>query len=99
MAAKLEKLYEQPAFVDTGRLELISAIIHEKYTLTIENRYIAHLKKAKLRGSDNCLDQCADSKEQQYQPQDIIRTLPSLNFMTSSMNLCIFGASDSERCI
>lgn len=29
MAAKLEKLYEQPAFVDTGRLELISAIIHE----------------------------------------------------------------------
>ena len=28
MAAELEALYKQPAFVNTGRLELISAIIH-----------------------------------------------------------------------
>lgn len=63
MATKLEELYHQPAFVDTGRLELISAIVHEEYTAAIENRYTSRLKKAKLRGSDNCLDQCVDSKE------------------------------------
>lgn len=64
MATKLEELYHQPAFVDTGRLELISAIVHEEYTVAIENRYTSRLQKAKLRGSDNCLDQCVDSKEE-----------------------------------
>lgn len=97
MATKLEELYHQPAFVDTGRLELISAIVHEEYTAAIENRYTSRLKKAKLRGSDNCLDQCVDSKERKYQPQDIVRTLSSLNFITNGMNLCIFGASDSGK--
>lgn len=97
MATKLEELYHQPAFVDTGRLELISAIVHEEYTVAIENRYTSRLQKAKLRGSDNCLDQCVDSKERKYQPQDIVRTLSSLNFITNGMNLCIFGASDSGK--
>ena len=97
MAAELEKLYQQPAFVDTGRLELISAIIHAEYTVTINNRYTSRLKKARLRGSDNCLDQCVDSKERQYQPRDIIRTLSTLTFIPNGMNLCIFGASDSGK--
>lgn len=97
MAAELEALYKRPDFVDTGRLELISAIIHAEYTVTLDNRYTARLKKAKLRGRDNCLDQCVDSKERQYQPQDIIQTLASLDFIPSGMNLCIFGASDSGK--
>ena len=97
MAAELEALYKRPDFVDTGRLELISTIIHAEYTVTLDNRYTARLKKAKLRGRDNCLDQCVDSKERQYQPQDIIQTLASLDFIPSGMNLCIFGASDSGK--
>ncbi|MBQ9179223.1 MAG: ATP-binding protein [Firmicutes bacterium] len=97
MAAELETLYHQPAFVNAGRLELISAIIHAEYAVTIENRYTSRLKKAKLKGGDNCLDQCVDSKERQYQPQDIVQTLSSLNFIPSGMNLCIFGASDSGK--
>ena len=60
MAAELETLYKQPAFVNAGRLELISAIIHAEYIVTIRNRYTSRLKKAKLKGSDSCLDQCVD---------------------------------------
>ena len=97
MAAELEALYKQPCFVNTGRLELISTIIHAEYTVTIDNRYSSRLEKAKLKGSDNSLDRCVDSKERQYQPQDIIQTLSSLDFISNGMNLCIFGASDSGK--
>ena len=97
MAAELETLYKHPAFVNAGRLELISAIIHAEYIVTIRNRYTSRLKKAKLKGSDSCLDQCVDSKERQYQPQDIVQTLSSLDFIRNGMNLCIFGASDSGK--
>lgn len=97
MAAELETLYNQPAFVNTGRLELISSIIHAEYTVSVSNRYTSRLKKARLKGSDNCLDQCNDSKERQYQPQDIVQTLSTLNFIRKGMNLCIFGASDSGK--
>ena len=94
MATELETLYKQPAFVNMGRLELVSAIIHAEYVVTITNRYVSRLKKAKLKGTDSCLDQCVDSKERQYQPQDIVQTLSSLDFIRDGMNLCIFGASD-----
>lgn len=97
MAAELEALYNRPDFVNTGRLELISAIVHAEYAVTIHNRYTSRLKKARLKGSDNCLDQCVDSRERQYQPQDIIKTLATLNFIREGMNLCIFGASDSGK--
>ena len=97
MASELEALYNNPDFVNLGRLELVSAIIHAEYAVTISNRYTSRLKKAKLRGTDNCLDQCVDSKERQYQPQDIISTLASMNFIRNGMNLCIFGASDSGK--
>ena len=66
MALELETLYKQPTFVNTGRLELISAIIHAEYNATVTNRYTSRLKKAKLKGSDSCLDRCVDSKERQY---------------------------------
>ena len=49
MAAELETLYKQPAFVNTGRLELISTIIHAEYIVTITNRYTSRLKKTKLK--------------------------------------------------
>jgi hypothetical protein len=49
MAAELEALYKQPTFVDAGRLELISAIIHAEYLVTTTNRYTSRLKKAKLK--------------------------------------------------
>lgn len=97
MASELEALYNRPDFVNLGRLELVSAIIHAEYEVTVSNRYTSRLKKAKLRGTDNCLDQCVDSKERQYQPQDIIPILATMNFIRNGMNLCIFGASDSGK--
>lgn len=39
METELEKQYRQPKFHDTGRLELISTIIHAEYTATTEARY------------------------------------------------------------
>lgn len=97
MATELETLYKQPSFVDTGSLELISAIVHAEYSATTAGRYISRLKKARLKGSDSCLDQCTDSRERQYQPRDIIQVLSSLAFIQNGMNLCIFGASDSGK--
>ena len=97
MAAELVKLYKLPAFVNTGRLELVSTIIHAEYTAAINNRYTSRLKNAKLKGCDNCLDQCVDSKEREYQPQEIISILSTLNFIRDGINLCIFGASDSGK--
>ena len=97
MATELETLYNQPDFVNTGRLELISAIIHAEYTAAASNHYTSRLKKAKLKGTDSCFDQCTDSKERQYQPQDIVQALSSLNFIRNGMNVCIFGASDSGK--
>ena len=97
MATELEKQYRQPKFHDTGRLELISTIIHAEYTATTEARYASRLKKAKLKGSTCTLEQCKDSEERQYQPRDIVETLVSLDFIRSGMNLCIFGASDSGK--
>ena len=75
MAVELETLYKQPAFVNTGRLELISAIIHAEYTVTIANRYTSRLTKAKLKGSDNCLDQCINSKERKRAESTVSRTI------------------------
>lgn len=74
-----------------------SPVWYAEYMVTITNRYTSRLKKAKLKGSDSCLDQCADSKERQYQPQNIVQTLSSLDFVQNGMNLCIFGASDSGK--
>lgn len=97
MAVELQRLYDHPDFVNTGRLELISAIIHAEYSEKLSKRYMSRLEKAKLKGSDICLDHCIDSKERRYQPEDIISTLSSLNFIRTGMNLCIFGASDSGK--
>lgn len=97
MAAELETRYNHPEFVNTGRLELISAIIHAEYSITMNKRYSTRLKNARLKGSACSLEQCKDSKERQYQPLDIISTLSTLNFVRNGMNLCIFGASDSGK--
>ena len=97
MATELEALYNQPDFVDTGRLELISAIVHAEYSVTMDSRYTSRLKKAKLNGSACGLNYCKDSKERQYQPMDIVKTLGRLDFIRNGMNLCIFGASDSGK--
>lgn len=97
MAAKLEELYKQPDFVNAGRLELINEIVHAEYSVTIDNRYASRLKRAKLKGSACEIDHCKDSKERQYQPLDIVKTLDTLDFIRNGMNLCIFGASDSGK--
>ena len=97
MASTLQRLYNQPSFLDTGRLELISTIVHAEYSVTMDSRYTSRLKRAGLKGSDCCLDQCCDSTDRQYQPLDIVGTLSSLSFIRNGMNLCIFGASDSGK--
>ena len=96
MATELEKQYRQPKFHDTGRLELISTIIHAEYTATTEARYASRLKKAKLKGNACTLEQCKDSEERQYQPRDIVETLVSLDFIRSGMNLCILNSRNTS---
>ena len=50
MAAELQTQFRKPDFLNTGRLELIGALVHAEYAVTMENRYAARLKKAKLKG-------------------------------------------------
>ena len=97
MAAELQERYKHPDFINLGRLELVNAIVHAEYNVTMNNRYITRLKKAKLRGSSCCLDNCKDSKERQYQPTGIVSTLSTLDFIRNGMNLCVFGPSDSGK--
>ena len=97
MAMELQKQYKQPSFHELGRLELISAVVHAEYTVTMDSRYEARLKKAKLKGCACSLEQCRDTPERRYQPVDIVSTLGNLNFIREGMNLCIFGASDSGK--
>jgi DNA replication protein DnaC len=97
MAAELQERYKQPDFINLGRLELVSAIVHAEYNVTMNNRYITRLKKAKLRGSSCCLDNCKDSEQRQYQPAGIVSTLATLDFIRNGMNLCVFGPSDSGK--
>ena len=97
MASELERLYKQPAFVNIGRLELLSSIVHAEYTVVMDSRYTARLKNARLKGSACTLEHCHDSEERTYQPPDIIRTISTMDFVRNGLNLCIFGASDSGK--
>ena len=53
MAAELETRYNHPEFVNTGRLELISAIIHAEYSITMNKRYSTRFMMY-WRGGMNC---------------------------------------------
>ena len=97
MASSLQSIYNQPAFVNMGKLELISTIVDAEYSVKMASRYDSRLTHAHLKGTACSLDQCVDSKERQYQPIDIVETLASLDFIRSGLNLCIFGASDSGK--
>ena len=97
MAAEVKRQYKTPTFHDTGRLEIISAIIHAEYTASMASRYESRLKKAKLKGCACNMEECHDSKERKYLPTDILSTLASLDFIRDGMNLGVFGASDSGK--
>lgn len=97
MKEALQSMYNQPDFVNIGRLELISAIIDEEYRADQASKYESRLKNASLKGTACSLELCVDSKERKYQPIDIVSTLASLEFIREGLNLCIFGASDSGK--
>lgn len=97
MAAEVKRQYKMPTFHDTGRLEIISAIIHAEYIVAMASRYESRLKKAKLKGCACSMEECHDSKERKYLPTDILSTLASLDFIRDGMNLGVFGASDSGK--
>ena len=97
MASSLQSIYNQPAFVNMGKLELISTIVDAEYSVKMASRYDSRLTHAHLKGTASSLDRCMDSKERQYLPSDIVLILASLDFIRSGLNLCIFGASDSGK--
>lgn len=97
MAASLEDFYNSPDFNITGRLELISRIIGDEYDARMTSRYEGRLRKAKLKGCACSLDKCVDTKERQYQPDEIVKTLSRMQFVKDGMNLFILGPSDSGK--
>lgn len=97
MASSLESLYNSPEFNNTGRLELISRLISDEYDARMTSRYNGRLKKARLKGCICSLDNCVDTKDRQYQPDDIVTTLARMQFIKDGMNLFILGPSDSGK--
>ena len=97
MASSLESLYNSPEFNNTGRLELISRLISDEYDARMTSRYNGRLKKARRKGCICSLDNCVDTKDRQYQPDDIVTTLARMQFIKDGMNLFILGPSDSGK--
>ena len=51
MASEPQRLYNQTGFLDTGRPELIRAIVHMECSDTVGKRYASRLIKAKRKDS------------------------------------------------
>ena len=97
MAKTLQKIYDCPDFINMGRLEIIGKIVSAQHQEVMQQRFTGRLKRAKLFGYPSSLDECVNSSERTYQPDEIISTLSSLKFIHNGYNLCIFGASDSGK--
>ena len=97
MAAKLEKLFCSPSFVQMDKLTVISEIVSAEYTERMSRTVNQRLTKSKLKGSDADISKCVDTSNRQYEPHGITEILSSLDFMDKGLNVCILGPSDSGK--
>lgn len=97
MAQSLDRIYHSKDFLETDRLSLLSMLIENEYESRMTTRIENRLKRAHLFGCPFELELCRDSKEREYLPADITRTLSSLRFIDEGLNVCILGQSDSGK--
>ena len=97
MSATLDEMYRSPDFVHLDPLMAIANLVEPEYQKKINKRIQSRLRAAHLRGCPQELSSCVDSAEREYLPCGITETLSSLDFISSGMNLCILGPSDSGK--
>jgi DNA replication protein DnaC len=97
LASALEDLCLSKGFNSLRPMELIEQLFLPVCEQKLNNRFQGRLKKAHLAGSPQTINNCKDSSERAYLPNDIIQTLSSLNFIEEGLNICILGPSDSGK--
>ena len=97
MSATLDEMYRSPDFVHLDPLTAIANLVEPEYQKKMDKRIQSRLRAAHLRGCPQELSSCVDSAEREYLPRGITETLSTLDFISSGMNLCILGPSDSGK--
>ena len=97
MASALDEAYHSKDFLELDHLTIISKMIDAEYEERIARKFRTHLRMAHLKGCPAELENCVDSKDRQYLPRDITKTLSSLQFINEGLNICILGPSDSGK--
>ena len=97
MSATLDEMYRSPSFVNLDPLMAIANLVEPEYEKKINKRIQSRLRAAHLRGCPQELSSCVDSADREYLPRGITETLSTLDFISSGMNLCILGPSDSGK--
>ena len=97
MSATLDEMYRSPSFVNLDALMAIANLVEPEYQKKINKRIQSRLRAAHLRGCPQELSSCVDSADREYLPRGITETLSTLDFISSGMNLCILGPSDSGK--
>jgi DNA replication protein DnaC len=97
MSATLDEMFRSPDFIHLDPLMAIAKLVEPEYQKKINKRIQSRLRAAHLRGCPQELSSCVDSADREYLPRGITATLSSLDFVSSGMNLCILGPSDSGK--
>ena len=91
------EMFRSPDFIHLDPLMAIAKLVEPEYQKKINKRIQSRLRAAHLRGCPQELSSCVDSADREYLPRGITTTLSSLDFVSSGMNLCILGPSDSGK--
>lgn len=97
MAAELERIYRDPAFIGMDKLAFIAAVVGPEYDAFASKRLEARLRKCKLLGSPEEISKCVDSLERCYEPRGAVELLSALSFIESGHNVLVVGASGTGK--
>ena len=97
MVEELDEIFRSKDFLEMDKMSIIARIVDAEYQDKATKLFKTHLKSAHLHGAPQELENCVDSKDREYLPLDITRTLSSMDFINEGLNVCILGPSDSGK--
>lgn len=97
MADVLDELFRSRDFIEMDKISLLSRMIDAEYQDKASRLLRTHLRDAHLNGAPQEIEKCIDSKDREYLPMDITKTLSTLDFINEGLNVCILGPSDSGK--
>jgi DNA replication protein DnaC len=97
MSATLDEMYRSPKFLELNPLMAIANLVEPEYEKKMNKRIHGRLRSAHLSNCPQELSNCVDSAAREYLPRDITKTLATLDFIESGLNVCVLGPSDSGK--